>query len=84
VKGWLDPTDWRDALRVAALHCDPGPSSAPLHLEVLARFEDGVWTLDEPVLAEAEGAQSYLACIERTVGEPDPPSPTEAHLVIRR
>ena len=41
--------------------------------------EDGVWTLDE-----GGGADSYLACIERTVGEPDPASPTEVHLVIRR
>jgi hypothetical protein len=79
VKGWLDPIDWRDALRVAALHCDPGPSSAPLHLEVVARFADGLWELADP-----GGAGPYLACIERTVGEPAPAAPTEVTLLIRR
>jgi hypothetical protein len=83
-KGWLEPVDWRDALRVAALHCDPGPSSAPLRLEVVARFDGGVWTLGEPVSSEGTGAEAYVTCIERTVGEPAPAEPTEVDLLIRR
>lgn len=74
VQGWLPARDWQDALRAAALHCAPDPGEIGGVRLYRARFEGGLWALDAD--------DSYGACIELTVGPPEPQSPTEVALVV--
>lgn len=77
VAGFMNATDWRDAMRAAAIYCDPGwemSADIPQTLSYSARFADGTWQL-QPV-------DLYAACIERTIDRPEPSAPTDVTLLI--